>query len=114
MTSFSEELLVPLLPPVCAHEQDPDAIDRKQCSYAVEFGRKDFEYDKCEGELGEGSSHVGTFEGSLCSAHFDKFVRRELNATSAVSAKTEVVFWMAGLWEVSVAVACGPKCRSFM
>ena len=68
-----EKLLIPLLPPIRAHEQHSRPIHGEQRADAIEFRGEDLQDDQREGELRQGSAHVCAFEGALSGADFDQF-----------------------------------------
>jgi hypothetical protein len=97
ITDLCKELLIPLLSPICTHQQYSCPIHRKQCPNAVEFACEDFEDDERERELRERSAHVRALEGALRGADLDEFGGRELDAAGAVEAQAELVFGVATL-----------------
>src|SRR2546423_15230899 len=94
---FGEELLFPLLPPICTYEQHPGTVDGKERTDAVEFACEDLKYDESEGELRERGAHVGAFEGALCGADLYELLLGEVDGAGPVKAQAILVLRMAAL-----------------
>lgn len=74
LPDFSKELFVALRASKESDDQDPRAVDGEQGPDTVELGGEDLEYHQGEGELGECSSDIGPFKGSLGRAHLHNFI----------------------------------------
>lgn len=91
LAHLGEKLLVALLPPEEPDDKHASPIDGEQGADAVELVAEDLEDDEGKGELREGGTHVGAFEGALGGAHFDYLVGRQSDGASAVQAKVVTV-----------------------
>jgi hypothetical protein len=87
LADFRKELLVPLLPPEHADEQNAGTVRGKQRADAVELGREDLEHDERKRELAQRRSDVGAFKGALRRADFYQFVAAEDDGLGAVLAE---------------------------
>lgn len=74
LSHLREELSVSLGAAEQSNDQDTGTVDGEQRTDTVELGGEDLEHDEGKGELGEGRSNVGTFEGPLGSAHLDNLI----------------------------------------
>lgn len=77
ISHFREELSVSSRAAEKSNNEDTGTVDGEQRTDTVELGGEDLEDDERKGELGEGSSNVGTFEGSLGSPHLDNLICRQ-------------------------------------
>lgn len=73
---LTEKLLIPLLSPVQADEEDAHTVGGEEGADAVELGREDLEDDERKAELAEGGAHVRALEGALGGADLDELVLR--------------------------------------
>ena len=81
-----KELPVALSPPQNRNRQHSCTIDRKQRANRIEFSGKDFQDDKGEAELREGSANICAFEGPLRSTNLDQFGCGQDSGGGAVTA----------------------------
>ena len=84
---LGEELLVPLLSPEQADEENSGSVDGKQCAYAVKLRREDLQNHQGKRELRQGGPHVSAFEGPLCSADLDQLLVRQHNGAGSVQSE---------------------------
>lgn len=81
---LAEELLIALMSPEQTNAQNPKPVCREQSPDRVEFRLEDLEDDEREGELRQGRSNVGAFEGPLGGADLHNFLRGQHHRRSAV------------------------------
>lgn len=72
LSNLTKELSISLIPSIQAHQQDPNTVCSEEGADRVEFRSEDLEDDQGEGELAQGGTDVGSFEGTLGGAHFDE------------------------------------------
>ena len=74
LPNLREELLVALLPPQEADEQDARPVEREEGAYRIELAREDLENYQGKGELPESGADVSTLKRSLRSPNLDQFL----------------------------------------